>query len=203
MLSLAILRKRPTTQRGNVPNSQEALNEFLRSIERYAFRMAQIAVHDDTVSFALLEKSFIQFAEQHHHRKNTEYALLFYQTLYQNLVDWQDKKDKGHFGLRRFVHQRIKQRFNKLKGNSQQELRELIEFSDIPESITINATSTKHLANALAKLPIHLQQTLLLRYWLTFSVTDTALIIGTQPNQIKTDTLLGLTQLKHYIEGLA
>ena len=169
------------------------MEEFLKSVEKKAFRMIQIATGyaDDAVD--LLQDSMMAFVRKYSDKSESEWKPLFYRVVQNRIRDWY-RREK----LKKLL-------FIPMSGgrDSQPDQIETIEDHKVVDSLTALKTSQamEKLDNVLKRLPARQQQVFLLRSWEGLSTKDTAMAMGCTQGTVKTHYSRAVTKLKQELEG--
>src|SRR4051812_14612339 len=167
-----------------------ALDRFLASIERRAFRMAQIATGHDEDAHDLVQESMLKLVERYAGKKETEWGPLFHRILQSKIRDW-------------YRRTKVRNRWRVWFGRDENG-----EGSDDPlEMIAdVSAPSAEHLLNtkhaaaaleeALRTLPLRQQQAFLLRAWEELDVEQTAVAMNCTEGTVKTHYLRAVQTLR-------
>lgn len=168
------------TRRQSTLEDRRALDRFLASVERRAFRMAQIATGRDEEAHDLVQESMLKLVEQYGKRNETEWGPLFHRILQSKIRDW-------------YRRTKVRNRWRRwFSGNEDGE-----DTDDPLESIADPAApsverqlQTKQAAaaldEALRTLPLRQQQAFLLRAWEELDVAQTAAAMGCSEGSVKT-----------------
>lgn len=162
------------------------LSDFLKSIEKRAFKRAAFAVRDDDAALDIVQDAMIRLAEKYADRPAAELPLIFQRilsnatmdwfrrqkvrnTYFQNLSDFEGADDDGGFDL-----------LEALQG---------VEGSLGAESAadTVGRQQIVTLIEkAVQDLPTRQREAFLLRYWEEFDVAETAAAMGCSEGSVKT-----------------
>jgi RNA polymerase sigma-70 factor (ECF subfamily) len=162
-----------------VDSSTQALNGFLASVERKAFRMAQMALRHDEDALDAVQDAMLQLARRYSHRPCAEWPPLFYRILENRIRDMQ---------RRRMVRSRV---LAWLPWSSEDETdNDPIERAPDPapgpaaevEGSQIGAA----LQRAVGLLPARQREAFLLRNLEGFDVAQTAAAMGCSEGSVKT-----------------
>ena len=154
------------------------MEEFLASVERRAFRMAELATRSSDDALDILQDAMIALVQKYSDKPPEEWKPLFFQILKNRIRDWH-RKAKVRNIWRSF-------------RNTEQE--------DSPDPITQHADpagrdpgeelalseSVESVHAALRTLPWRQKQTFLLRTWEEMSVSETACSMGISEGSVKT-----------------
>jgi RNA polymerase sigma-70 factor (ECF subfamily) len=157
-----------------------ALDRFLASIERRAFRMAQLATGQDDDAVDLVQEAMLKLVERYASREETEWAPLFHSILQSKIRDWYRRKK---------VRNRWHQWF--IRDDHGDEADDPLDA--VPDTMTPSAEhqlktkeATAALDAALRNLPLRQQQAFLLRAWEELDVAQTAAAMGCSEGSVKT-----------------
>ena len=166
--------------------SEQELAQFLRSIERRAFKRTAYAVRDDDAALDIVQDTMIRLAERYADRPAEEWPMLFQRILSNATMDW-------------FRRQKVRQaavvNFSDLEGASDDAAEtDLLESllsaasasADAPPDSVERAQTLQVIEQALAELPARQREAFLLRYWEDFDVAETALAMGCSEGSVKT-----------------
>ena len=171
--------------------SATTLDRFLASVERRAFRIAQMAVRDRDDALDIVQGAMLRLARSYAGRPSEEWKPLFYRILYNGIRDWQ---------RRSMVRSRI---FGLLPGSRADEddpqedpLERVASGAPEPSRQLMAAEAMEHLEAALAGLPARQQQAFTLRCLEGLDVADTAAAMGCSEGSVKTHYFRALHTLR-------
>jgi len=149
---------------------------FLASVERRAYRMAEIGTGNSDEALDIVQETMFGFVRNYSARPEDEWRPLFFRILQNKIRDWHRKaKVKKGLGL-----------FWPFKGNddSIQELEDAKEKNILDTLESSDSVEAMHVA--IRALPLRQQQAFLLRAWEEFSVKETAKIMEVSEGSVKT-----------------
>jgi len=156
-----------------------ALDRFLASIERRAFRLAQIATGHDEDAHDLVQTSMMKLVERYAERNETEWGPLFHRILQSTIRDWYRRTK---------VRNRWRVWFR--RGEEEESDDPLESIADLEALSPEHQLKTKHAAAALEEalrtLPLRQQQAFLLRAWEELDVSQTAAAMRCSEGSVKT-----------------
>ena len=166
--------------------SEQELSNFLRSIERRAFKRTAYTVRDDDAALDIVQDAMIRLAERYADRPAAEWPMLFQRILSNATMDW-------------FRRQKVRQaavaNFSDLEGQSEDGadadlLESLLAATDSAADAPVDAAERNQtllaIEQALSELPARQREAFLLRYWEDFDVAETALAMGCSEGSVKT-----------------
>jgi RNA polymerase sigma-70 factor (ECF subfamily) len=158
-----------------------ALDRFLASIEKRAFRMARIALRHDEDALDSVQDAMLQLARHYGRRPSEEWRPLFYRILQNRIRDCQ---------RRRRVQARIMAWLPGLK--SQDEEASADQYAAVPDRAPLPAQqlaadqAMQALEESLAALPRRQQEAFMLRVFEGMDVAQTAAAMGCSEGSVKT-----------------
>jgi RNA polymerase sigma-70 factor (ECF subfamily) len=174
-------------------DSAASLDRFLASVERRAFRIAQMAVRDRDEALDIVQGAMLRLARGYARRPTEEWKPLFYRILYNGIRDWQ---------RRSAVRSRIfgflpGQRAGADDDGPQEDPIERVASGDPePGRQLMAAEAMEHLELALAGLPARQQQAFTLRCLEGLDVSETAVAMGCSEGSVKTHYFRALQTLR-------
>ena len=167
---------------------RDTLDNFLASVERRAFRMAEFATRDRDEALDLVQDAMLQFVRRYRDRPATERAPLFYRVLENRILDWhRTRQSRGRWWGRLFHNDADDEDpFEQVAASA----------SANPLHALQRERSMSRLESALQSLPLRQQQVFLLRIWEGLDVADTARAMAVGEGSVKTHLSRALARLK-------
>lgn len=166
-----------------LPTDHE-LNEFLRNVEKRAFKRTVYAVRDDEAALDIVQDAMIRLAEKYFDRPAAEWPMLFQRILSNATMDWFRRQKVRHAVVQNFSD------FESADGDEDFDLLELLgsvtaatESADVAVS---RAQSLHLIEHEIARLPARQREAFLLRYWEELDVAETAAAMGCSEGSVKT-----------------
>jgi RNA polymerase sigma-70 factor (ECF subfamily) len=162
------------------------LSDFLRSIEKRAWKRTVYAVRDDDAALDIVQDAMIRLAEKYADRPSAELPLLFQRILANATMDWFRRQK-----VRNAVMQNLSD-FEPADSDGDFDLLELLAASDDRpggESAIDAVARSQILAvidGEVANLPGRQREAFLLRYWEELDVAETAHVMGCSEGSVKT-----------------
>lgn len=166
--------------------SEHELNEFLRSVEKRAFKRAVFAVRDEEAALDIVQDAMMRLAEHYADRPAAELPLLFQRIVSNATLDW---------FRRQKVQRGVMRNLSEFEGNDDDEDFDLLETLHAVEGSlgtesaadTVSRRQTLKLIEAAVQdLPDRQREAFLLRYWEEFDVAETAAVMGCSEGSVKT-----------------
>jgi RNA polymerase sigma-70 factor, ECF subfamily len=154
------------------------LDAFLASVEKRAFRMAEIATSNKDEAMDILQDAMFKLAEKYADRDAKEWAPLFTTILQSRIKDWYRRNQ---------VRNRFRSWFSN-KDNEQEDPIQQVEDEKArtPEQLLQADRRVDELDLAIHALPLRQQQAFLLRTWEGYSVEETAQAMKCSTGSVKT-----------------
>lgn len=166
-----------------LPTDHE-LSEFLRNVEKRAFKRTVYAVRDDEAALDIVQDAMIRLAEKYFDRPAAEWPMLFQRILSNATMDWFRRQKVRHSVVQNFSD------FEGADGDEDFDLLELLgsvtaatESADVAVGRAQSLTLIEH---EIARLPARQREAFLLRYWEELDVAETAAAMGCSEGSVKT-----------------
>lgn len=174
--------------------NNQALESFLASIERRAFRIAQIATNNSDDAFDIVQDAMFKLVEKYANKGEDEWGALFHRILQSRIRDW-------------YRRNTVRNRFRVWLGTGSdggdedpiQTAKDIAGRS--PEQELYIGRSIEVLEQALRELPLRQQQAFLLRAWEGLDVKQTAAAMACAEGSVKTHYSRALQALRAKLEG--
>ncbi|MCW8901849.1 MAG: RNA polymerase sigma factor [Gammaproteobacteria bacterium] len=170
-----------------------SLEQFLKEIEKRAFRMACIATSNVDDALDIVQDAMLVLASKYAGRDKDEWPPLFHRILQNKIRDW-------------YRQQKVRNVFQNWFATGDESTEEdpiqTIEDDKIHDPIRkISGEKAIHkLEQALKTLPIRQQQTFLLRSWECMDVKQTAEAMGITTGSVKTHYSRAVQALKNQLD---
>jgi RNA polymerase sigma-70 factor (ECF subfamily) len=166
--------------------TDKELSDFLKSVEKRAFKRVVYAVRDDEAALDIVQDSMIRLAEKYVDRPPAELPLLFQRILSNATMDW---------FRRQKVRNAVLVNLSEFEGADDDggdfDLLELLDTSGGggTESAADSVGRLQMLAlidGEVSRLPTRQREAFLLRYWEELDVAETAAVMGCSEGSVKT-----------------
>ncbi|MDO9237623.1 MAG: RNA polymerase sigma factor [Aquabacterium sp.] len=168
------------------PSSEEELNEFLKSVERRAFKRAAYAVRDEDAALDIVQDSMIRLSQSYADRPANEWPMLFQRILSNAMLDW-------------FRRQKVRNAVFLNIGDLEASVGDEDGDFDLLESLRSDKSGTEgaedtasraeilsQIEEEVGKLPTRQREAFLMRYWEELDVAETAAAMGCSEGSVKT-----------------
>jgi len=163
--------------------SSKELSDFLREVERRAYKQTVYAVRDDHAALDIVQDAMLKLAVKYPHHPASEYPMLFQRILQNTMRDyWRRQK----------VRTLWTSLFSSFSFNEDGDERDPLETIDVEDSADepseqLERSQTMRLIeSALQKLPARQREAFVLRYWEELDVAETASVMGCSQGSVKT-----------------
>ena len=165
--------------------SENELSDFLKQVEKKAFKRTYYHVRDEDAALDILQDSMIKLSTHYGDKPVAELPLLFQRILSNTTLDWfrRQKTRNAHF-----THLSD---FAGPDGNDDFDLLEIHAGAEEPatesaEQWTGRLQTLQHIESAVMELPARQREAFLLRYWEELDVAETAAVMGCTEGSVKT-----------------
>ena len=175
----------------------QVMERFLVSVERRAFRMAQISTGSTEDALDIVQEAMLGLVRRYRSKPEREWKPLFYSILQGRIRDWYRKhkvrsKWMGWLSLRRH-------------DDNEEQVDPMQEVADPAAGEPMQTVSDRHsierLEIAIQQLPARQQQAFMLRTWEGLSVADTAIAMACSQGSVKTHYSRAINTLRTELEG--
>ena len=166
--------------------SDKELSDFLKSVEKRAFKRAVYAVRDEDAALDIVQDTMIRLAEKYFDRPASELPLLFQRILSNATMDWFRRQKVRNAVVKNFSE------FEPAGGDGDFDILESLEVlggSLASESASDSVSRAQILLaveEEVAQLPARQREAFLLRYWEELDVAETAASMGCSEGSVKT-----------------
>ena len=164
--------------------SSQELSDFLRVVERRAFKQTVYAVRDDHSALDIVQDAMLKLAEKYADKPAAEYPMLFQRILQNTMRDyWRRQKVRNLWTT-------LLSSFG--AGQNGEEDHDPLDTIDVEDegtnpAIQLERSQTmKIIEKALEKLPARQREAFVLRYWEDMDVAETAEMMGCSQGSVKT-----------------
>lgn len=165
--------------------SDKELSDFLKNVEKRAFKRTAFAVRDDDSALDIVQDAMIRLAQSYADRPAAELPLLFQRILSNATMDWfrRQKVRKGVFA-----------NFSDLESGASDSGFDILETletangsgAESSAEVFSRAQILLSIEAEVAQLPGRQREAFLLRYWEELDVSETALAMGCSEGSVKT-----------------
>lgn len=164
--------------------SSQELSDFLRGVERRAFKQTVYAVRDEHAALDIVQDAMLKLSEKYPDNPVTEYPMLFQRILQNTMRDfWRRQKVRN-------IWTSLLSSFG--AKNDDGEDRDPLDTIDVGDEAAnpaaqLESSQTLYvIEKALEKLPARQREAFVLRYWEELSVAETAESMGCSQGSVKT-----------------
>ena len=166
--------------------SDKELSDFLKSVEKRAFKRAVYAVRDDEAALDIVQDTMIRLAEKYADRPLAELPMLFQRILSNATMDW---------FRRQKVRNAVVRNFSDLEPANADPDFDILETLQAMEGSAVSESAADTVSRAqillaieteVGQLPARQREAFLLRYWEDLDVAETAASMGCSEGSVKT-----------------
>jgi RNA polymerase sigma-70 factor (ECF subfamily) len=177
---------RPMTEGDSLLASEKELSDFLKSVEKRAFKRALYAVRDDEAALDIVQDAMIRLAEKYVDRPAAELPLIFQRILSNATMDW---------FRRQKVRGAIMKNFSDFESAGEDGDFDILETLEAQDGSTASESAAEQVSRAqillaiegqIEQLPGRQREAFLLRYWEELDVAETAAAMGCSEGSVKT-----------------
>ncbi len=166
--------------------SDKELSDFLKSVDKRAFKRALYAVRDEDAALDIVQDTMIRLSEKYADRPAAELPLLFQRILSNATMDWFRRQKVRNAVVKNFSD------FESAGGDGDFDILETLEALGGPLASESAADSVSRaqillaIEAEVARLPGRQREAFLLRYWEELDVAETAAAMGCSEGSVKT-----------------
>jgi len=162
--------------------SAQEISDFLRQVEKRAFRQTAYAVRDDHAALDIVQDAMLKLADKYASKPVEEYPMLFQRILQNTMRDYWRRQKVRNLWTTLFSS----------FGQSEDEDYDPLETIEVESADSDPADQLARsqimalIEKALAKLPLRQREAFVLRYWEELDVAETASVMGCSEGSVKT-----------------
>ena len=166
--------------------SEKEISDFLKSVEKRAFKRAVYAVRDDEAALDIVQDAMIRLTQSYSDRPAAELPLVFQRILSNATMDWFRRQKVRNAVLKNFSD------FDTAGEDGDFDILQVLESMDgsLAAESASDAVSRAQVLQAIegevSLLPTRQREAFLLRYWEEFDVAETAEAMGCSQGSVKT-----------------
>jgi RNA polymerase sigma-70 factor (ECF subfamily) len=165
--------------------TDKELSDFLKSVEKRAFKRTAYTVRDDDSALDIVQDAMIRLSEKYADRPAAELPLLFQRILSNATMDWFRRQK-----VRNAVVHNLSD-FESQDDDGDFDLLETLESTDsVAQESAADSFSRAQILllidTEVAQLPARQREAFLLRYWEELDVAETAAVMGCSEGSVKT-----------------
>lgn len=189
--------KSRSRESGQAEQTGFMIDRFLASVERRAFRMAEIATGNSEDALDIVQESMLALVRNYADRDEREWGALFQRILQNKIYDHHRKQS---------VRARFRAWFSPAKQEDEVDDTDPIQHAADPVDGNPLAAmkteqATQQLIAALQQLPLRQRQAFMLRAWEGLSSKETAAAMACSEGSVKTHYSRALTSLRQQLEA--
>jgi RNA polymerase sigma-70 factor, ECF subfamily len=177
--------------------SSQELSDFLRNVERRAFKQTVYAVRDKHAALDIVQDAMLKLAEKYAAKPVEEYPMLFQRILQNTMRDfWRRQKVRNLWTT-------LLSSFGTNEDGEDRDPLETIDVEDASDNPVEQLQRSQTIAiieKALEKLPPRQREAFVLRYWEDMDVAETADIMGCSQGSVKTHCSRAVHALAQLLE---
>ena len=177
-------------------HAERTLDEFLKSVERRALRMAELATTNRDEALDLVQDAMFGFVRHYAGKPQADWAPLFYRVLDSRLNDWHRRRQVRGRWLTAWLHRDA--------DDEADAISQAVDANEPGPLLRLaGSEAARALDAALVGLPLRQRQAFLLRVWEGFDVAATAKVMSCSEGSVKTHLSRALTALRRELEDYA
>ena len=169
------------------------LNRFLAGVERRAFRIAEIALHDREDALDVVQVAMLRLAQSYGQRPSEEWRPLFYRILYNAIRDCQRRRAVR---AKRFGWVTGWRTDDEGEADAPDPLARVADGAPDPSQRVMAGEAMDRLRGALESLSVRQQEAFVLRCLEGMDVAGTAAVMGCSEGSVKTHYFRALQVLR-------
>jgi len=176
--------------------SAQEISDFLRQVEKRAFRQTAYAVRDDHAALDIVQDAMLKLADKYASKPVEEYPMLFQRILQNTMRDYWRRQKVRNLWTTLFSS------FGQSEDKDYDPLETIeVESADSNPADQLERSQIMALIEkALAKLPLRQREAFVLRYWEELDVAETASVMGCSEGSVKTHCSRAVSALSTLLE---
>ncbi|WP_027015870.1 RNA polymerase sigma factor [Comamonas composti] len=183
--------------------TEQELSEFLKSVEKRAFKRSLFHVRDEEAALDIVQDSMLKLAQHYGDKPVNELAMLFQRILSNCTLDWfrRQKTQRAVFtrigDLEASVDPDMD--FDWLEIHASNNPNQ--ETAHSAQDLTERAQVLQSIENEIQQLPARQREAFLMRYWEEMDVAETAAAMGCSEGSVKTHCFRAIQTLSKALKA--
>lgn len=176
--------------------SAQEISDFLKQVEKRAFRQTAYAVRDDHAALDIVQDAMLKLADKYANKPIAEYPMLFQRILQNTTRDYWRRQKVRNLWTSLFSS------FNTQEDEEYDLLETLdVEGEDNDPARQLERSQTMVLIEkAIERLPARQREAFVLRYWEELDVAETAAVMGCSEGSVKTHCSRAVSAMSQLLE---
>lgn len=166
--------------------TEQELSDFLKSVEKRAFKRSVYHVRNDEAALDIVQDSMMKLVEHYSHKPPDELPMLFQRILSNTTLDWfrrQKTRNALFSNLSDFESDSDDGEFDLLENLDGSDASSQVESA---EKTTQRGQILREIELEIQELPARQREAFLMRYWEELDVAETAAAMGCSEGSVKT-----------------
>ncbi|UCB56386.1 MAG: RNA polymerase sigma factor [Thiotrichales bacterium] len=177
--------------------NREALNRFLASVEKRAFRMAELATSSQDHALDIVQDAMLSLVKNYSQKSEAEWGPLFHRILQSKIRDWYRRSR-----TRNSVFSWLRTFSDDNENDSPDPIQQAADTVTLaPDDSAGNEQLMAIALDAIRQLPLRQQQAFLLRAWEGLDVRETARAMNCSQGSVKTHYSRASKALRRSLEA--
>jgi RNA polymerase sigma-70 factor, ECF subfamily len=166
--------------------TEQELSDFLKSVEKRAFKRSAYHVRDDEAALDIVQDSMMKLAHSYGDKPAAELPMLFQRILSNTTLDWFRRRK-----TRNALFSNLSD-FESAGNEGDFDILETLESlsdsegTESAQDATERAQTLREIDTEVQRLPGRQREAFLLRYWEEMDVAETAAVMGCTEGSVKT-----------------
>jgi len=166
--------------------TEQELSDFLKSVERRAFKRSVYHVRNEESALDIVQDSMMKLAEHYGHKPPAELPMLFQRILSNCTLDWFRRQKTRNALFSNFSDFEVPGDDGEFDLLDSLDLQNHTDRTESAESSTQRAQTLRAIELEIQELPARQREAFLMRYWEELDVAETALAMGCSEGSVKT-----------------
>jgi RNA polymerase sigma-70 factor (ECF subfamily) len=177
--------------------NRQALNHFLASVEKRAFRMAELATGNHDQAMDIVQDAMLSLVKNYSHKNENDWGPLFHRILQSKIRDWYRRSR-----TRNSVFSWLRSGSDDSSDDMHDPIQQAADDVSLkPDNDAGNVQLMDIALDAIRELPLRQQQAFLLRAWEGYDVRETAKAMGCSQGSVKTHYSRAIRALNKKLEA--
>ena len=182
--------------------TEQELSEFLKSVEKRAFKRSVFHVRDEEAALDIVQDSMLKLAQHYGDKPPAELPMLFHRILSNSTLDWFRRQKTQNALFTRIGDMESRDGddmdYDWLETHASSSGS---EKADSAEDLTNRKQTLLSIEKEIEQLPARQREAFLLRYWEEMDVAETAAAMGCSEGSVKTHCFRAIQTLSKALKA--